>query len=128
MKLFRILLYVGPFCLWLLLTTPAVAQFEVNPDHFDNQPQAAAKKPVVVSKKKSPAAQSTNQAGVKSSSARTAGTVSSTTNTRRRHAGKPSPRTLVAVKTNKKASSGKGHLKSAAASNAKEPAATVARR
>lgn len=128
MKLFRILLYVGPFCLWLQLTTPAVAQFEVNPDHFDNQPQAAPKKPVVVSKKKSPAAQSTNQAGVKLSPARTAGTVSSTTNTRRQHTGKPSLRTQVAVKTNKKASRGKGQLKSAAASKAKEPAATVARR
>lgn len=51
MKLFRILLYVGPTVLFLLLlATPAAAQFEVSPDHFDNPPQAAATKPVAAKK------------------------------------------------------------------------------
>lgn len=47
MKLFRKIGYAGPAALLVLLfAASAFAQFEVNPDHFDNSQATTKKKPV----------------------------------------------------------------------------------
>ncbi len=46
MKLVRKIQYVCPIVLLpLLFAVPALAQFEVNPDHFDNSPAKTSRKP-----------------------------------------------------------------------------------
>jgi len=61
MKLVRTIQYVGPVVLLsLLFAAPALAQFEVSPDHFDNSPAKTGKKPAQKAK-----AQTTQQDGAK---------------------------------------------------------------
>src|SRR5262245_48852375 len=61
MKLIRKLKYVGPAVLLsFLFAAPAFAQFEINPDHFDN-PQTPAKKPVQKTKAKKAATDASTQ-------------------------------------------------------------------
>lgn len=44
MKMLRTFIWTGPFLLFFLLfAAPAFAQFEVSPDHFDDQPTQAKK-------------------------------------------------------------------------------------
>lgn len=65
MKLVRKFRYAGPaMLLFLLFAAPAFAQFEVSPDHFDNQQAATKKNPApkakAQQKQQDAAKQSTN--------------------------------------------------------------------
>ena len=72
MKLRKILLCAGPASLFLLLfASPAVAQFEINPDHPDTEPSPAVKKPVEVGRKQSTSKKSLSQTGAKTQAAQT---------------------------------------------------------
>jgi hypothetical protein len=54
----------GPFVvLFLFFAAPAFAQFEVNPDHFDNEQNQTPQKPVTIAKKKTPQVNPASQTG-----------------------------------------------------------------
>ena len=94
MRLVRTIQYVGPVVLLsLLFAAPALAQFEVSPDHFDNSPAKTGKKPAQKAK-----TQTTQQVGAK----KTANVKSST-----------SAATVAANSTNKPASQPSGEANSA---------------
>jgi hypothetical protein len=74
MKLVRMLKYAGPAVLLsLLFAAPALAQFEVNPDHFDNSQTTNSKKPVQKAKGQQAKQDASKPADAKSSTNATAG-------------------------------------------------------
>jgi len=86
MKVLRTFLSVGPsVVLFLFFAAPAFAQFEVNPDHFDNPPATTVQKPVKSTKKAAPATASA-QVAANSSSANTAATLKTTSTHHRKQA------------------------------------------
>ena len=71
----RKLVCAGPFLvLFLFFAAPAFAQFEVSPDHFDNQPSQTPKKPVTTAKKKTSQGSTASQVVTNPSPANPAGT------------------------------------------------------
>lgn len=91
MKVLRTFLSAGPsVVLFLFFAAPAFAQFEVNPDHFDNQPATTVQKPVKSAKKTAPV-NASSQVAANSSSAKTAATLKTASTHHRKQAGTNAP-------------------------------------
>jgi hypothetical protein len=84
MKLFSVFRYAATFAFFLLLAAPAFAQFEVSPDHFDENTSTPRK--AVSTKKSAGQINSNRKSAVANTTASTATTVA-----RVHHAGKASP-------------------------------------
>jgi hypothetical protein len=88
MKLLSEIRYAGTFAFFVLLfAAPAFAQFEVSPDHFEDQPPAKAK--VNAAKKKAvTTANSSSQAAARKNAARKPGAPSVASNSGKPHPGR----------------------------------------
>jgi hypothetical protein len=87
MKLVSKLKYAGPAVLLLLFAAPAFAQFEVSPDHVDDQQTTKNKKPAPKAKAQHAQPNAARQSANGTSSANTGTTVNSASNQASQHPG-----------------------------------------